>query len=222
MPIHIKLIYQTPQGAKTEFYSDPMDMKDAIQIAEDLEKTGRKLAFTFLDDYDHSWTLKELKKYTEEIQSEPHNIIVYFDGGFHKEKKAAGLGCVIYFDKSGKSYRLRKNIFAEGLESNNEAEYAALDLGLKELENLEVHHLPVTFIGDAMVVINQMNDEWPCYDDDLEKWIDRIENRIGKMGLTASYKLVSRKDNQEADKLATQALNKVEIEATSEVAETDR
>lgn len=217
MQIHIKLIYQTPQGKKAAFYSDGMDIETAIQIAEDLEKTGRKLQLTLLDELDHSWTLKELKKYTEEIQSEPHNIIVYFDGGFNKEMKTAGLGCVIYYEKNGKSYRLRKNVFAEGLQSNNEAEYAALDLGMKELENLEVHHMPVTFIGDSMVVINQMNDEWPCYEAVLEKWMDRIEASLGKMGLTATYKLVSRKDNQEADRLATQALNQVEIEATSEM-----
>ena len=47
------------------------------------------------------------------------------------------------------------------LTSNNEAEYAALYLSLQELDLLNVHHLPVRFIGDSQVVINQMGGEWP-------------------------------------------------------------
>jgi len=144
-------------------------------------------------------------------------VTVYFDGGFDLKTKKSGLGCVIYYDKNGKSFRLRKNATVEELDTNNEAEYAALHLGLQELKLLDVHHLSVTFVGDSMVVINQLNDEWPCYEAELSKWMDRIENELKRLGITPEYELVSRKKNREADQLASQALNDIEIMSTKEM-----
>lgn len=132
----------------------------ALLLAEDMEKTGRVKLLHCIDRQATSWSLKELKAYLKEIDSEPHDITVYFDGGFDRGTRQAGLGCAIYYEQNGKSYRLRKNAFSLELQSNNEAEYAALYLGLVELELLNVHHLPVRFIGDSQVVINQLSGEW--------------------------------------------------------------
>lgn len=216
MNVRIQFTYQTPKGMETVFSSEEISAREAILIAEDLERTGRAHGLTFIDRQGHTWSLKELKKYMEEIQTEVHNITIYFDGGFDRDSKKSGLGCVIYYDKNGKSYRLRKNASVMELESNNEAEYAALGLGLEELALLEVHHLPVTFIGDSKVVINQLNDEWPCYEAELGKWMDRVEHQMEKLGITPEYQLVGRKTNKEADQLATQALNGVAIRSTME------
>jgi len=171
----------------------------------------------FTDDNGNNWTLKQLEKYITEIKEEPHHIKVYFDGGYDLKNKTAGLGCSIYYEQNERKYRLRKNALVEGLESNNEAEYAALHLGLKELEMLDVHHLPVTFIGDSLVVIHQLNGEWPCYEEELTAWIDRIEEKIGALGIIPTYEAISRKQNREADQLATQALNGVEITSEKEI-----
>ena len=111
--------------------------------------------------FDSSWTVKELKGYLKGIETEPHNITVYFDGGFNWDTKLAGLGCVLYYNQNGKSYRLRKNATATHLFSNNEAEYAALHLCLQELETLGAHHLPIEIMGDSRVVINHLSEEWP-------------------------------------------------------------
>lgn len=218
MQIEIIFTYQTPGGIQAEFRSQLMNVTHAIATAEDLEKTGRSIRVTFLDADGNEWTLKELKKLTEEIQSEPHHITVYFDGGYYPETQKSGLGCVIYFQQDRKSFRLRKNLLLEGLESNNEAEYAALYLGLQQLEQMNVHHLPIKIVGDSRVVVNQMNDEWPCYEENLLRWMERSERIIAALGLRPQYQLVSRKENQEADHLATQALNGVEIDATKEIA----
>ncbi|MBO1913173.1 reverse transcriptase-like protein, partial [Microvirga sp. 3-52] len=136
-----------------------------------------------------------------------HNITVYFDGGFDQTTKGSGLGCVIYYDQNGKSYRLRQNASVLELTSNNEAEYAALHLCIKELENLNVHHTSVKIIGDSRVVINHLTEEWPAIEQNLYTWADRIEAKMKALGITPEYELVSRKGNTEADKLATQALN---------------
>ncbi|MFC7063273.1 reverse transcriptase-like protein [Halobacillus seohaensis] len=216
MNVRIEVTYKTPKRTETIFSSDEMQAGKAILIAEDLEKTGRAKSLTFIDSYDHTWTLKELKEYMKGIQTEPHNVTVYFDGGFDRETKRSGLGCAIYYEQNGKAFRLRKNALVEQLDTNNESEYAALHLGLKELELLGVHHLPVKFIGDSQVVINQLKEEWACFDEELSKWADRVESKLKKLGIDPDYRLVSRKDNQEADQLASQALKEIEITSTSE------
>lgn len=216
MKVRIELTYKTPKGMKTSFNSDTMNAEDAILITEDLEKTGRVKSIKFVDHRDGTWSVKELKEFVKGIQTEPHDITVYFDGGFDLETRHSGLGCSIYYKQNGKSYRLRKNSLIEELQTNNEAEYAALYLAIDELEQLGVHHLPVQFIGDSQVVINQMKDEWACFEEALTNWADRIENKIKKLGIEPEYLLVTRKENKEADKLATQALQGVEIISTTE------
>ncbi|PAV28874.1 hypothetical protein CIL05_14710 [Virgibacillus profundi] len=217
MNVRIEITYRTPKGTEAVFSSEEMRAKHALLITEDLEKTGRIKNLVFIDTHDNTWNLKEFKKLIEEIQTEPHDVTVYFDGGFDFNTRKSGLGCVIYYEQNGKSLRLRKNALVEELESNNEAEYASLHLTLKELEHLGVHHLPVIILGDSQVVINQLKEDWPCYEENLARWADRIENKIDKMGLDVTFKQIPRKTNQEADRLATQALRGIDILSTSEV-----
>ncbi|PSL41386.1 ribonuclease HI [Planomicrobium soli] len=217
MNIRIEWAYRTPKGTETFFRSDEMPAAQAVLLAEDIERTGRVRSLQFVDRFDSTWTLKELKGYIKGIETEPHNIEVYFDGGFDKETNRAGFGCVIYYEQNGKSYRLRQNAPSAELISNNEAEYAALYLCVQELELLNVHHLPVRFIGDSKVVINQMSGEWPALEADLSKWADRIDQKIKDLGIQPEYELVPRKSNAEADRLATQALNGIEISGTLEL-----
>ncbi|MRH44515.1 reverse transcriptase-like protein [Aquibacillus halophilus] len=217
MNIRIELTYKTPKGTETIFSSDIMRAEKAILIAEDLEKNGRAKNLMFVDGHETTWSMKDLKKYMKGIETEPHNATVYFDGGFDLGTKRSGLGCVIYYEQNGKSFRLRKNALVGELNTNNEAEYAAFYLGLQELELLGVHHLPVTFIGDSQVVINQLLGEWPCVEDELNRWADRIEVKLEQLGITPEYNTVSRKKNREADQLATQALKEIEITSTMEL-----
>ena len=216
MQVVIEWTYRTRNGNIAVFHSEEMSAEDAVIFAFDIEKTGRAKEVIFVDQHDSSWTVKELKAYLKGIETEPHNISIYFDGGFDWETKKAGLGCVIYYDQNGKSYRVRKNAFVEGLISNNEAEYAALHLCLQELEILGVHHLPIRVLGDSRVVIHHLNEEWPVIEEDLYNWADKIEAKMKGHGLEPQYELISRKANNEADRLATQALAGVEIMANSE------
>ena len=217
MKIRIEWTYKIPKGQEAVFTSEEMQAVAAMAIAEDLGRTGRVKELHFVDQFDSSWTVKELKAYLKGIETEPHNVTVYFDGGYERTTRSAGLGCVIYYEQNGKAYRLRTNAKLNELTSNNESEYAALHFCLQELEYLEVHHLPVRFIGDSRIVINGMNNEWPAIEEQLTSWANRIEEKMAKLGIQPEYELVPRKANAEADKLATQALNGVMIEAASEV-----
>lgn len=53
--------------------------------------------------------------------------------------------------------------------------------------------------------------ERPAYERDLADWADRIDGKLKDLGITAEYELVPRKLNAEADRLASQALNRVDI-----------
>lgn len=218
MQVELQFTYSTSKGLKASFHSnETMSVGEAIVLAEDMLKTGRTDDIEFRDTNGTTWTLKELKKWMEGIETEPHHVTLYFDGGFDSKTGRAGLGLVIYYDQNGKSYRRRKNALIDEIGTNNEAEYAALHLGLRELELLGVHHLPVTIIGDSKVVIHQLNGEWPCYEEKLSRWADRIDERMESMGLRPEYEAISRKENKEADWLASQAMIHKEIESTIEL-----
>jgi ribonuclease HI len=217
MKIRIEWTYKTPKGTEAEFHSEVLPVAHALLIAEDLERIGRTKSISFIDEYDSTWTVKEMKSYLKGLETEPHNVKVYFDGGFDHETNKAGMGCVIYYEQSGKSYRLRTNAPSSEMTSNNEAEYAALYLAVQELEQLNVHHLPVQFIGDSQLVINQMKEEWPTLEKNFLTWAERIEGKMRDLGIQPEYELISRKSNTEADRLATQALKGVAITANSEL-----
>ncbi|KXH81676.1 ribonuclease H family protein [Sporosarcina sp. HYO08] len=219
MKIRIEWTYKARNGAEAAFYADEMPAAQALMLTEDIERTGRAKHVKLIDRLDNLWTVKELKRYLKEIDTEPHHITVYFDGGFDLESSHAGLGCVIYYEQNGKSYRLRRNAHSTELKSNNEAEYAALYLCLQELELMNVHHLPVLFKGDSQVVINQLTGEWPTLENNLSAWADRIEEKMKEHGIQPEYQLIGRKLNTEADRLATQSLNGVPITATIELAD---
>ena len=222
MRLIIEWTYKTPKGATATFRSEALTPAHALMIVEDIEKTGRVSILEINDEYDSTWTMKELKKYLKEMETEPHNITVYFDGGFDVQTKASGLGVAIYYEKDGKPHRLRRNAYTPGLDSNNEAEYAALHLALAELDLMDVHHQTIQVIGDSQVVINQLNGEWPAYEKNLSNWADKIEDKLRALGLQAEYQLVPRKENNEADRLATQALQGTEISGVIELQSGER
>ncbi|MCM2531886.1 reverse transcriptase-like protein [Neobacillus pocheonensis] len=196
---------------KIQFSSDWVSGEIAIQVGEELEKSGKASDLYFYDEKGTSWILKEMKKLLTEIEEDPHEITVYFDGGFQKETNQAGFGSVIFFKQGKKKYRIRANERFDEMETNNEAEYAAFYYSLNILEDLGVHHLSCEFKGDSQVVLNQLAGEWPCYEEALNRWLDRIEEKIKALGIEPTYTAISRKENKEADKLATQALEGKEI-----------
>jgi ribonuclease HI len=217
MYVTIEIAYLSPKGMRTLFFSEEMDAEKALEIANDFEKWNRAESIEFFDHRGNRWNKKELIAYTEEIVTEPHDVTVFFDAGFDLKTNQAGLGCAIYYRQNHKSYRIRRNIVVSELTSNNEAEYAALFEGIKQIEELGVHHQSVTFKGDSKVVINQLLGEWPCMDETLNQWADRIEEKLETIGIDPLYQDITRKENREAHQLATKALENVEINSHIEL-----
>lgn len=198
--------YKASRKPTASFSSDWLDAGSALIIADDLEKTGRMKDLEFKDELGVIWTKKELKKLLVEVEEEPQDVMIYFDGGYQKEGKIAGIGVAIYFAQGKRNFRIRSNARLEHLESNNEAEYAAFYESLRQMEELGVHHQSCLFKGDSLVVLNQLSGDWPCMEENLNKWLDRIEAKMEKMKIIPVYKPITRKENQEADRLATLAL----------------
>ena len=217
MKYYVTWMYKHSKKPTCIFQSDYIDGAAALIIAEDLEKTGRAHEITFTDEQDTKWSKKELKKLLEEVKEEPQDITVFFDGGFDRKEKLAGIGVIVYYQQNSKYYRIRQNNLLEQLETNNESEYAAFYESLRILEEIGVHHQTCTFKGDSQVVLNQLSGEWPCFDEVLNSWADRIEEKMKKMGIHPHYIPISRKENKEADTLATQALEGTNINSIIEL-----
>lgn len=217
MKYKITMKYKVKGSPAVPFTSDWIDSELAKQTGEQLEKSGKVNELLFIDEMNSEWNLKELRKLTAEIETEPHDLTLYFDGGFDKETNEAGLGAVIYYKQGNKSLRLRRNELIKEMDTNNEAEYAALYFALNIIQELGVHHLPVEIKGDSQVVLKQLEGDWPCFEENLNRWLDRIEEKIKELGIEPRITAISRKENKEADKLATQALEGTIINGTMEI-----
>lgn len=209
--------YQLPGNASVRFSSEFISGEFAILAGDELERSGKARGLIFYDEMGTSWNLKEIKKLNAEIEEDPHEVTIFFDGGFQKETNQAGLGAVIFFKQGKKKYRIRANEQVDELETNSEAEYAALFFALNILEEMGVQHLPCEIKGDSQGVIKQLEGEWPCYEEMLNRWLDRIEDKIKKLGLKPKFTVISRNENKEADKLASQALTGKEIFAKTQL-----
>ncbi|ASK64291.1 hypothetical protein CFK37_04540 [Virgibacillus phasianinus] len=217
MKVKLKWLYKGKKTDELVLESDWTTQDTMEHLIKDIEKTGRVKTLVVIDEMSNEWTVKEFGKLKSTIEQAPHDPVVYFDGGFDRTTRTAGLGVVIYYKENQMSYRLRTNRFIDSMETNNEAEYAALHYAVLQLQEMGVHHLPCTFKGDAQGIIKQLLGEWPCYEENLNKWLDRIEHRLAELGIKPDYEVINRKDNKEADWLAGQALKRVDIHSKKEL-----
>ncbi|MTH52099.1 reverse transcriptase-like protein [Bacillus mangrovi] len=214
MKVRLHWTYVSPKKQTLSFQSDELDASAALKISEDLEKTGRTKSIEFEDTRGVTWTKKELGRLLEEMKHEPSSITVFFDGSFDKDTGQSGTGAAIYYSLGHRKHRVRINLKLDGLETSNEAEFAALLMAVRHLEELGARGQELTIKGDSLVVINQMSGEWPAYEGQHQTWISRIEDIFSRLSLTASYEAVPRKENKEADQLSKQAILGTEVSSS--------
>lgn len=206
MKYKLEWIYKIKGNEGVIFQSDWLGGEAALAVGEDIEKSGKGKDVIYHDERGTTWSTKEMRKLLTEIEEDPHDLTVYFDGGFNKATYQAGLGAVIYYKQGKKKYRIRANELFDEIDNNSEAEYAAMYFALNLLEEMDVLHMTCEFKGDSQGVLMQLKGDWPCYEENLNKWLDRIEAKINKLSIQAKYTPIPRTENKEADKLATQAL----------------
>ncbi|WP_245153894.1 reverse transcriptase-like protein [Jeotgalibacillus proteolyticus] len=215
MRLHFQ--YKHPALPSVSFSSDWMPEHISLKMIQDIEKTGRMKELKIEDDMGQTWTLKEYKKLLTKAEEQKTNLQIHFDGSFNPQTSQSGIGVILTYQEAGKTYRVRENALLNHLSSNNEAEYAALYKGMQLVDELGVSSQNIKITGDSLVVVNQVTGEWPCYEEQLNKWIDKIEALSERNKLKLDLKAVRRNDNKEADKLASQALEGVAVQSKTEI-----
>ena len=217
MKVTLKCTYNKSKIPPVTFTSEEMDSQFALTIANDLESLGRWRDIKIIDELGAEWTKKQYQKLSEEIKGTPQNVSVYFDGSHQPGRTTAGAGIAIYYTLNNKQYRLRSNESFDYIEDNNEAEYCALLAAVQKLDELEIKHQKIMIKGDSQVVLKQLTGEWPCYEENLNRWLDRIEDQLKRLGLKFETMAIPRKENEEAHRLATQALAGTKIHSQLEL-----
>ena len=128
-------------------------------------------------------------------------FLLKFDGCSKGNPGLSGAGAVLY---NNNSEIWGKSMFVGEKNTNNEAEYTGLIIGLTEAVNMNIKHLAVE--GDSMLVIKQMNGEYKVK---AEKLIElyNIANDLSSKFETITFTHIYRKNNTRADELSNLALN---------------
>jgi ribonuclease HI len=133
------------------------------------------------------------------------SCIVYFDGGCRGNQNAisgdAGCGCVI--KENGKTVYEVSMYLGTGL-TNNIAEYRALQAGLEKC--MELKMTDVVFMGDSLLVVNQMNGLWQVKAANI-KPLYALCKSLAENFASVEFLHVRRERNTEADALANEAMN---------------
>ena len=127
--------------------------------------------------------------------------LLRFDGCSKGNPGLAGSGAVIYYNNSE---IWSKSIFVGKNNTNNEAEYTGLIIGLEEAVQMKIDSLQVE--GDSLLVIKQMRGEYKVKSEKLIKLYEKAkeyEKMIGKI----EYNHIYREKNIRADELSNLGLS---------------
>lgn len=87
MKVIMQWTYHASKKPSADFVSDWLDAGTALVITEDLEKAGRLKEVEFKDEFDTTWTKKELKKLLTEVEEEPQDVTVFLMAVIKKMKR---------------------------------------------------------------------------------------------------------------------------------------
>ena len=134
----------------------------------------------------------------------PYEYILNFDGASRGNPGPAGIGAVIFHNG--------KEIWAScqyiGTKTNNQSEYSALILGLKQALTRDIKCLQV--YGDSQLIINQINGEYKVKNpglQDLYKEVQDLQAHFESIVFTHVY----REFNKRADQLSNMALDVLDV-----------
>lgn len=124
---------------------------------------------------------------------------LHTDGGARGNPGPAGIGAVL---KIGEKEKLFKRYIGET--TNNQAEYQALLLGLREAKDAGVTELECYL--DSELVVKQMKREYKVKDKDLAILFVKVWNQMNDFK-KVSFHHVRREQNKLADQLANEAMD---------------
>jgi len=133
------------------------------------------------------------------ISSYPEYLL-QFDGCSKGNPGLSGAGAIIF--NYGKEIWGGSN-FVGDKNTNNEAEYQGLILGLEKAVNFDIKNLSVE--GDSLLIIKQMNGQFNVRSESLRK-LYNIAKELEKKFETVTYTHIYRNSNKKADELANLSL----------------
>lgn len=143
--------------------------------------------------------LDETTHLTRECLINPNEWTLLFDGCSKGNPGQAGCGAVIY--RNG--HEVWSSFKYLGKQTNNQAEYAGLIMGLQECVRLKLAVLKVQ--GDSLLIINQMNLKYMVHSPLLAPLNERARFLSSQIQ-SIQYEHVYRTENKRADELANMAL----------------
>lgn len=129
-------------------------------------------------------------------------IIIFTDGGARGNPGPAGIGAVLYDADRRLVAEISEYL---GVTTNNQAEYRALIAALKKAAALGA--LEAACYLDSELVVKQLNREYKVKNKELAPLFLEIHNLSLKFK-KISYTHIPREQNQAADRLANEAMDK--------------
>lgn len=130
--------------------------------------------------------------------------ILHTDGASRGNPGPSAVAAVIYFPTGEELASVAKKI---GRATNNVAEYRAVVEGMKLAREIGVRELTVRM--DSELVVKQLNGAYRIRSKDLEPLAREVAAEARHFA-KCSFEHVKREENREADRLANEALNRVE------------
>ena len=135
---------------------------------------------------------------------------IFFDGGSRGNPGPSAIGAVIYDEKGERIGELSEYI---GKNTNNVAEYKALEKVLEYVEKLSVRK--IILLTDSALVHNQVKKIWKIKDKKILDIYLGITDKLSQYE-KVDLRLIPREKNREADKLVNRALENMEFRYAGE------
>ena len=129
------------------------------------------------------------------------HLVSYTDGGARGNPGPSGIGVVLQ-NKTGETIGEWSEFL--GIATNNQAEYKALLLALKQAVALGVVELDCRL--DSELVVKQLKGEYKVKHPDLKPLFEQAKSLISQIK-NVSFKHIPRELNKQADQLANQAMD---------------
>ena len=130
-------------------------------------------------------------------------LLVHCDGGARGNPGPGGAGCVI--DETAGKKRLLCGKYL-GRVTNNQAEYAAVELAFNKIRDNFTKVGKIRFFLDSALVVNQLNGLFKAKNPDLINRLLKIRQLERPFG-EIYYQHISRDQNSQADSLVNRAID---------------
>lgn len=129
-------------------------------------------------------------------------LILYIDGASRGNPGPAGIGAVIQEEDGTTKSKISSYI---GQATNNQAEYTALVMGLKEAKRLGADHVEIK--TDSQLLAEQIRGKYKVRHANIKPLFEEASQLLGTFR-SYTVDFIPRQHNSEADTLANEALDK--------------